>query len=255
MPKAQTTFNVIRRVLPVCGLALPTRRPPRLSVFALALPGNWLDARVHQGRISEPMTGNPFTRFSNDDVRSLIEHYPLAWVQARSGDPLDASLLPLVGVYDADGTLVELIGHLARSNPLCAAWAVDPVATVLFRGPQAYVSPQYAERRNWGPTWNYAQLAISCEIRLDDAQTEPSLDVLTDLVEAGRPAPWRKEELAERYPGLLSAIIGFRAPVVELRGKFKLGQDERDDTLRAILRNMPDEEVRDWMTRFNIDRL
>jgi transcriptional regulator len=209
--------------------------------------------------MDETMSGtagtSPFERYTHDDVQALIADYPLAWVSANSGDPMDASLLPLIGVYGQDGALTELIGHLPRNTALCAALIADPAATVLFRGPDAYVSPEHAERRDWGPTWNYAKLAIHCTIEIADSHTEMSLDVLGDVVEAGRPAPWRKEELGERYPGMLSAIIGFRARIIDVRGRFKLGQDERLDTLQAILRNMPDPAMRKWMQRFNADRL
>lgn len=196
-----------------------------------------------------------YERFTDADVQALIAEYPLAWVQASHGDALEASLLPLVGEYDEQGRLTALIGHLARANPLCGALLTNRRASILFRGPEGYVSPEQAERRDWAPTWNYAQLTLSCDIDVDDRHTERSLDVLIEAMERGRPAPWWASELGERYPGMLRAIIGFRAPVVALRGKFKLGQDEREDTLRAILRNMPDQSMQRWMMRFNAERL
>jgi transcriptional regulator len=201
------------------------------------------------------MTNTLFERFTDGDVRALISEYPLALVQAECGEPLDASLLPLIGTYDEQGRLIALIGHLARANPLCAALLANPRAMILFRGPEAYVSPENAGRRDWAPTWNYVQLTLSCTIHIDDDRTAPSLDVLIDAMEDGRPDPWRASELGERYPGMLGAIIGFRADVVALRGKFKLGQDERVETLREILRTMPDAAMRRWMMRFNVDRL
>lgn len=195
----------------------------------------------------------PFERYSDADVQALIVEYPLAWVSAAAS-PVVASLLPLIGEVDGEGRLVTLIGHCGRSNPLHAALAADPRAVLLFRGPQGYVSPEHAGRRDWGPTWNYAQLMIEAEIHFDSGLTEESLDVLADAVEAGRPAPWRKEELGPRYAGMLDLIIGFRAQVTSLQGRFKLGQDERPETLRAILATHPDAELRRWIERFNPGR-
>ncbi len=197
------------------------------------------------------MTGPIFERFTREDVRLLIEEYPLAWVQARTADPLDASLLPLLGVFDGEGRLDHLVGHLARRNPLCAAWRTDSRATILFRGPEGYVSPHHAERRDWGPTWNYAQLVVACEIEMDDALTEPALDSLIDGMERDRVTPWRKEELGERLSGMVGQIVGFRARVMGMRGRFKLGQDERPETFAAIMRNHPDDRLRAWMGRFD----
>lgn len=195
-----------------------------------------------------------FERFGDADVRALVETYPLAWVCGGASAPLDASLLPLVGVFDAAGRLVELIGHLMRSNPLHAALVADPRATILFTGPGAYVSPEHAGRRDWAPTWNYAQLTIGAEVTFDAALTEYSLEVLIDAMEAGRPEPWDVAELGPRYRAMLDRIIGFRARVTGLTGKFKLGQDEDATTLHAILGALPDGEMTAWMRRFNKGR-
>lgn len=196
--------------------------------------------------------GRPlFERFGDADVRALIEGYPLAWVCGGAAGALEASLLPLIGVYNDDGRLIELIGHLMRSNPLHHALVRDTHATILFSGPDAYVSPEHAGRRDWAPTWNYAQVKVSAEIAFDEALTEYSLKVLIDAMEAGRTEPWSVEELGPRYSGMLTRIIGFRARVTGLSGKFKLGQDEDEATLHAILGALPDAESVAWMKRFN----
>ena len=192
-----------------------------------------------------------FERFGDADVRALIEGFPLAWVCGGGAGAVEASLLPLIGVYDGEGRLIELIGHLMRSNPLHAALTADPRATILFSGPDAYVSPEHAGRRDWAPTWNYAQVKIGAEIAFDEALTETSLKVLIDAMEAGRAEPWSVEELGPRYQGMLTRIIGFRARVTALSGKFKLGQDEDDTTLHAILGALPDAQSVAWMKRFN----
>lgn len=195
---------------------------------------------------------NAFTSYGPHDVRLLIERYPLAWVQSHdcNGD-LQASLLPLVGEYDADGQLVALIGHMARHNPLYEVLQADPKADVLVTGPQAYVSPEHAGLRDWAPTWNYAQLRIAIDLKFDEALTVPALDVLIDDMERGRPAPWTKEELGARYAKLAVAIIGFRAEVRSCKGIFKLGQDERPEVRAHIIRTHPDAEMVEWMRRFD----
>lgn len=195
-----------------------------------------------------------FERFGDADVRALIEAYPLAWVCGGAAAGMSASLLPLIGVYDEQGRLIELIGHLMRSNPLYAALGRDPRGTILFSGPDAYVSPEHAGRRDWAPTWNYAQLTIGAEFAFDAGLTEYSLQVLIDAMEAGRDRPWGVGELGPRYVRMLDRIIGFRARVTGLRGKFKLGQDEDPGTLHAILGVLPDAATVEWMRRFNKGR-
>lgn len=195
-----------------------------------------------------------FERFDDADVRALVEAYPLAWVCAGAPGAVEASLLPLVGQFDAEGRLTELVGHLMRSNPLCSALQAGARATILFKGPDAYISPEHAEVRDWGPTWNYAQIKIDAEVLVDEALTEWSLQLLIDAMESGRTNPWGVEELGARYQGMLQRIIGFRAKVTSLSGKFKLGQDENPETRASILTSLPDADTVAWMRRFNEGR-
>lgn len=197
---------------------------------------------------------DPFAEFSADDVRALVTRHPLAWVCSSGDDGAQASQLPLIGEYNADGQLVSLIGHLGRANPLCACLRAQRQALILFSGPSAYVSPEHAGLRDWAPTWNYANLRITAEVTVDAALTDEALDVLIAAMEEGRPTPWRRDEVAHRYARMAQAIIGFRATVTGIAGRFKFGQDERDDVYRTIVDRLPDPDVTDWMGRFNPDR-
>ncbi|MHA4837716.1 FMN-binding negative transcriptional regulator [Sphingopyxis sp. MSC1_008] len=196
-----------------------------------------------------------FERLSAGDVRALIEAYPLAWVCAAGEDGIEASLLPLVGRYDEDGMLIELIGHLMRTNPLHALLKRRPQAMILFKGPDAYVSPEHAGKRDWAPTWNFAQARVGAEIAFGESFTGTSLDILIDAMEAGRAEPWTKDELGPRYQEMVEQIVGFRARVTSVSNRFKLGQDEQPEVLRTILESLPDAATTQWMQRFNTERL
>lgn len=190
-----------------------------------------------------------YSECSPADIRALIDQYPLAWVYAVEHG--EASLLPLIGAYDEDGRLIELIGHFARSNPLWAAFEANPAATILLIGPQGYLSPSQAGRRNWGPTWNYAQLHIEAEISVEEDLTPEAVDRLVDHVERDRPEPWTPAELGERYGLLMPMIVGFRARIKTLKPTFKLGQTEDDPTFRALMSNLPAGDLKAWMNRFD----
>lgn len=184
-----------------------------------------------------------FDRYTPADVRDLIADHPLAWVSAGA----DASLLPLLGEYDADGQLVSLLGHMARRNPLHARLMAAPRASILVTGPQGYVSPAQAERRNWAPTWNYAKLVIAAEVEFLPDTADDALAALTFAMEGDR---WTSAELGPRYAGMVAAVVAFRARVVSITGRFKLGQDEAPDVFEAICRNHPDAALVAWMRRF-----
>lgn len=195
---------------------------------------------------------SPFERFSPEDARALIAQFPLAWVMPKSS-PGDACLLPLLAEHDEDGTVAALVGHMGVRNPLVTAIAAEPQVTALFAGPQGYVSPAHAGRRDWGPTWNYAQLVIEGEAELAAPETD---ELVERLVAAMEPAPagWRAAELGARYDAMRRQIIGFRIRVTALRGRFKLGQDECPAVLASILERHPDERLTAWMRRMTAGR-
>lgn len=194
---------------------------------------------------------SPFESFSTADVQALIAEYPLAWVAPRHGPASAACLLPLLGEYGEDGALLALVGHAPRRFALIEAASRDPGVTILFTGPQGYVSPEHAGRRDWGPTWNFAQVTVEGDLTLLPDTTADAIDRLVDTMEEGRPAPWRAEELGDRYPGMLTRVIGFRIDVTSLTGRFKLGQDERPAVLQSILDRHPDAALVAWMRRAN----
>lgn len=192
-----------------------------------------------------------FNDFTAADVRLLVDTYPFAWVCSTDAQSPEAAQLPLVGEYDAEGKLVALIGHMARANPLHARLAAHPHALMLFSGPDAYVSPSHAGKRDWAPTWNHAQLRIQTNVGIDSDWTDHSLDVLIAAMENGWPQPWSRQEIAGRYDRMAAAIIGFRAAVTTIDGRFKLGQDEDAGTFQNIVDSHPDTELIDWMRRFH----
>jgi transcriptional regulator len=189
--------------------------------------------------------GTAFDRYTAADVRDLIAEYPLAWVTAPAGV---ASLLPLLGEYGADGTLLRLFGHMARSNALAAALEQAPRATILFAGPHGYVSPDHAGKRDWGPTWNFVEFVVTADFVFEPEATGEALDTLVKAMEHGR---WTRAELGARYEGMAAAVIAFRANVVAVKGRFKLGQDESRPVFESIVRSHPDPALVRWMRRFD----
>ena len=68
-----------------------------------------------------------------DDPARLIAAYPLGWLVSGN---FNASPLPLLAETGADGAVVSLFGHCARSNPLVADFRADPKGLILFNGPK-----------------------------------------------------------------------------------------------------------------------
>lgn len=199
-------------------------------------------------------THSPFERYQETDVVDLIGEFPLAWIAPAGGDPLLSTLLPLLPETDADGRLRTLLGHTPRRNLLVQALTTLPRASVLFTGPQAYVSPSHVSDSTWAPTWNFAQVRIDATIRFDENGIDEALWALTQAMESRAPTGWTPASMGERYSRMSQAVIAFRADVHRYQARFKLGQDEKPQTLREILARHPDAALVRWMRRFNAGR-
>lgn len=205
------------------------------------------------------MTHNLFAPRSDQDVVQLVLSSPLSWIVSGSGEDFRATLLPLRPETDADGRLVRLIGHFARSNDHFRLLQERPRALILTLGANGYISPSWMHDKTWGPTWNYAsaQFLVDIEFFESTDELDAHLRDLVDAMEAGRPDAWSVEQMGPRYRTLSRGVIGFRAAVREVRAKFKLAQDERDAVFRditAALARTSQRELLEWTTAFNPDR-
>lgn len=183
-------------------------------------------------------------------IADLIEGHPLAWIISGAGPASIATPLPLVADYDGEGRLTALVGHFSRANRQVAALRADPLALVLFSGPQAYISPKYVTRRTWAPTWNYSVARFDCRIVFDPDANDDALRRLTDKMEAMYGDGWTVDEVGNpRYDVMKSHIIAFRAEILACDATFKLGQDERAEDFATITAGLDNEPLVAWMKR------
>ena len=203
--------------------------------------------------------GTKFPQTSENDLVRLVERHPLAWVVSQGEAGPFATALPIRPVVSKDGALTALRGHFARSNPQVEALRRDGRAQILFMGPHAYVSPSWMADRTQAPTWNYAsaQFTVTIELFDEPARIEELLHDLIGAMETGRPNAWSPDDMGARFGSLSRGIVGFDAPIVNAAGRFKLGQDERDDVYADIHRGLAGEgadELLSWMDAFNPSR-
>ena len=187
-----------------------------------------------------------------DHVTDLVSAHPFGWIVGGG-----ATALPFRPILDADGRLVALHGHFARSNPQVAKLKAEPEALILILGPHGYISPSWMADRTQAPTWNYAGAAFRCRIQFIEYPQE-TLDLLGDLIahmEQGRPNAWSLPEMGPRAASLSRGIVAFRAEILEQQSAFKMGQDERDDVYADIVRGLTDQALLDAMARQNPGRL
>ena len=188
---------------------------------------------------------------SDADLVRLIAEYPLAWVVSSNAEASRATPLPLIGETDTAGRVVALFGHFALANPHVELLRAQPAATVLFSGPNGYISPEAVSQPQWAPTWNYTVAQFDVEIEFVPQQNDLALTRLVRKMETGRRAPWSIAQLGTRYAQLAPRITAFRAHVRTTSARFKLGQDEAPATRTEIIAALGQTELARWMTDFN----
>lgn len=165
----------------------------------------------------------------------LMRAHPFAMLVAATGPgAVEITHLPIL--VDVDGEALTLRGHVSKANPMAGliagSTAAAPVrATVVFSGPQAYVSPDWYQAENQVPTWNYMAVHASGSLVqvADPAAFEALLADLSAEHEAVL-APKRPWTMGKMVPGtvgrMMKGITGFRMTVERLEAKAKLSQNK-----------------------------
>lgn len=172
------------------------------------------------------------------ELHRLIDEHPLGALVVAGPNGLDANHVPFLLDPEA-GQRGTLIAHVARANPLWRDARDGDEALVIFRGGEAYVSPNWYpskhETHRLVPTWNYRVVHVHGRLRIRD--DEPFVrGVVARLTRrhearAGSPKPWRMTDSAPEFiDGMLAAIVGIEIAIDRIVGKWKLSQnrEERD---------------------------
>lgn len=141
-----------------------------------------------------------------------------------------------------EGPYGTLRGHIARQNEQAKAFDSAQDAVIVFRGPNAYISPLWYHTAQAVPTWNFAAVHATGKLRAV-ADAKALLELLKRLTArfesyGGR---YNLAKLPESYiEGLLARAVGFEMRIERLEGKFKLGQDRSEAEREEILQHLQD---------------
>lgn len=178
-----------------------------------------------------------FQETRREVLYELMHTHPFATLVVHTADGLIANHLPFERVGDTLQT------HVARGNELTGMDGMQ--ALVIFRGPQAYISPNwYPTKRETGrevPTWDYAVAHVHGRIKTTDdaAWLRDLLERLTTHHEASEPEPWRISDAPEDHIAKsLRAIVGIEIPIERLVGKFKLNQNHPERNRQGIVEGL-----------------
>lgn len=180
-------------------------------------------------------------------LHAVIRRHPLGLLITHHGGEMHTTHLPFL-LNSESGTYGCLEAHLARANPHCEALLAGAASMVVFRGPDAYVSPRwYRDPSRNVPTWNYVAVHAHGTPRTVE-EPQRSLQMisrLTDEHEAYFKNPWKVDEARDYADKLVSQVLAFELDISRLEGKFKLSQNrappDRKGVMQALAENHRDE--------------
>ena len=158
---------------------------------------------------------------NREHMIEVIKTYPLAMlISVKDNMPL-ISHLPLI--Y-SEG---KLIGHLDKYNPQAELLKNNNDVTVIFSGPQCYISPSIYSTTQL-PTWNYIMVHLKGNVKevTDEEMIMQSMIEMTTFLEA----PEHKYILEPDNPRMsqfINYVKGFEIDITHWEGKFKLSQDKK----------------------------
>ena len=175
-----------------------------------------------------------------EQLHALIAQHPLGILVTHASSGLDANHLPFE-LEMREGSLGTLHTHVARANPIWRDITSGDEVMVVFRGPDAYISPNWYpskhEHHRQVPTWNYVVAhAHGCvTVRDDERYLRGLVGRLTKCHEAPQPRPWRMGDSSQAFiDEMLASIVGLEIGITRLVGKSKLSQNkERRDVIGA----------------------
>jgi len=177
----------------------------------------YLPAQFEEGRV--------------DVLHTLMSEHPFATLVTQGDEGLTANHLPL-HLEPGIGPFGALQGHVARANPVWRQ-AADSDVLVIFHGPQTYVTPSWYEtKREHGravPTWNYVVVHARGRLRAidDPVWVRGQLETLVTRHEGAFAEPWEIDDAPPDYiDKMLAAVVGIEIVIGELRGKWKISQNQ-----------------------------
>ncbi len=167
----------------------------------------------------------PPPHHQTDDQQKMIavmKAYPFGMLVSAEGNTPFVTHIPII-YNESTG---KLVAHIDRQNPQVQTLVNGAQVTVVFKGPDCYISPSVYNTPQL-PTWNYIIVHITGTIQLvnDPEVAKQTMVAMTDFLEQ----PEHKFKLAmddPRMDRLINYIQAFEIDITNWEGKFKLSQDK-----------------------------
>ena len=161
---------------------------------------------------------------------AVIRAFPLGMlVTALDNEPF-ITHIPII--YKESGE--KLVAHIDASNPQVESLKDGAKATVVFKGPDCYISPSVYSTEQL-PTWNYIIVHLEGIIKTipEPEAVKETMIAMTRFLE-GSQQQFVLERDNPKMDRMVNYIRAFEIEITHWEGKFKLSQDkDPEDYKRA----------------------
>ncbi|MGO2342374.1 FMN-binding negative transcriptional regulator [Vibrio litoralis] len=199
-----------------------------------------------------------FQQSNIEHLHQIINDYPFSTLMVSTKSGIEVDHLPMILTID-DG-VVRLQGHIAKANPLAKLVNDETKATIIFHGPNCYISPNYyptkKENGKAVPTWNYIVVHVTGAIKCihDNDWKLDFLNRLTDKHESNSDEPWSISDAPQEYiEKMLPAIVGLEVQIESIEGKWKVSQDKPEINQQGVVEGLQavgHSEMQAWVQKF-----
>lgn len=182
-------------------------------------------------------TSQFFAETDRAEIKALVATHGLACLVSTGPGGFNATHAPVL--FDPDASDGEtMIGHMARSNP---HWRMieDAAETLLvFRTPDAYITPSVYVVEKDVPTWNYAAVHVHGAWKpiLDARETRRVLKRTVEHYERVIGSGWTMDQIAARTVETLArGVTAFQIRIRRIEAIQKMSQDKRHADVEAVI--------------------
>jgi transcriptional regulator len=161
---------------------------------------------------------------------ALIREYPFAMLVSVLDDKPIVTHIPII--YNEETG--KLVAHIDKFNPQVATLVNGAEVTVVFKGPDTYISPSIYSTKQL-PTWNYIIVHLTGTVSLinDPDKAKDTMITMTKFLE-GKEQKFVLDKEDTHMQRSVNYIKAFDITITKWEGKFKLSQDKNNqDQLNA----------------------
>lgn len=182
-----------------------------------------------------------FQESDKSEIYKLIKEYPLGILITHTTPELQISHLPFI-INEEEN---KLITHIANNNPHIKF--LNKKSTVIFNGPNLYITPSWYTEKSLVPTWNYITIHISGKVTL--ISNEKSLCTLlektTNYFENKNNSSWKNNLGLDLNTELRKMITGIEIKISNIEAKYKISQNRTNQSKNKLIKKMKEEGSND----------